>query len=353
MIKVIEFIENSFLQNLLINEDITDISYNGEYIYYQHNQLGRQKSNIIIDNQKALDFLRHIANLTEQLFSFSNPILDVSVGHYRINGVGPTLARKKYQKVTTFSIRIGRTKTFKQGLTMVNDNSINNLLKHLIKAKISIVIAGPTGSGKTELQKYLISLMEDNQRIIVIDNVLELEGVITNNHLDINIWQTNDNVKEGKFSYLVENGLRSHPDWLIVAEARGQEMVDVLTSAMTGHPIITTIHSQDIFSIPNRMTRMVLSSNIHLQYQDTLFDVKEHFPILIYLKKGIDNKQKIIRYIEAIGEMDSKQKNINIIYQIDKGIKKYRPISTKLINRLKDNHGLEKPIAFINNINEQ
>ena len=73
--KTITFLENSFLKDLFTKEDITDISYNGQDIYYVDNFLGRLKSNISITKQEAKDFVRQIANLTEKQFSFQNPNL--------------------------------------------------------------------------------------------------------------------------------------------------------------------------------------------------------------------------------------------------------------------------------------
>ena len=97
------FIEESFLKPLLEMDDITDISYNGKDIYYFHNQLGRQKSDIKISNDDAKAFLRHLANITEQQFSYSSPYLDISLGKYRLNATFNSIARMNNEKVFTFS----------------------------------------------------------------------------------------------------------------------------------------------------------------------------------------------------------------------------------------------------------
>ena len=68
--KLITFIENSFLYELIKDEDITDISFNGYSLYYLHNFKGRKESKIKISNTDAKDFIRQIANLTEKQFSF-------------------------------------------------------------------------------------------------------------------------------------------------------------------------------------------------------------------------------------------------------------------------------------------
>ena len=86
-VKTIDYLEQSFLKPLLSSSNITDISYNGKDIFYVDNDLGRLKSDIVIDKQAAKDFVRQIANLSEKQFSFQNPKLDVSFGKYRFNAL--------------------------------------------------------------------------------------------------------------------------------------------------------------------------------------------------------------------------------------------------------------------------
>ena len=78
------------------------------------------------------------------------------------------------------------------------------------------------------------------------------------------------------------NCLRSNPDWLIVAEARGEEMLEVLNSSLTGHPIITTIHALDIYNMPNRMARMIMMNPQKLRFDDVYRDISHNLRFYIY-----------------------------------------------------------------------
>jgi len=322
------FLSTSFLQPLLENPEVTDIAFNGDAIFYQHNQLGRLKSEIIITKEAAFDFIRQLANLTEQLFSYSSPILDVSIERFRINAVHPAIGRKHFERATTFSVRVGHI-----GITAIEEDplfmppEVNQLFLAILKLHASIVIAGKTGTGKTELQKYLLQRMEPNARIVVIDNVLELEGVSSNALLDISLWQMSDQVNEASFSDLIRNALRSNPDWLIVAESRGKEMLDILNSAMTGHPVITTLHSQDVYSVPSRMTRMALMNDEHLRYDEVFHDVVIHFPFIVFLEKGKEKNLKIVRRIKAIAEVSNEEKNnIHVVFENMNGKLYFHPL---------------------------
>ena len=99
--KAIYYIENSFLASLIKDKEVTDISYNGESIYYVSNSLGRKKSNIEIEQQVVRDFLRQISNLSEQQFSFTNPNLDTSIGKYRINATHQSVGKINNEDVAS------------------------------------------------------------------------------------------------------------------------------------------------------------------------------------------------------------------------------------------------------------
>ena len=304
--KTVSFFEESFLKDLLSNDKVTDISYNGQDIYYVHNDYGRVKSDIALDKVTAKDFIRQIANLSEKQFSYSNPELDVSFGRYRFNALHQSICRKNNEESVCFSIRIASSSLrFKESDSLSEE--IKELLQVLINSNVSIVIGGQTGSGKTELQKYLISLMKEYTRTIVIDNILELDQLKLDKDLDLNIWQVDEKRESASIQNLVRNALRSNPDWLIVAESRGKEMLDVLNSSLTGHPIITTLHAFDINSMPHRMVRMVMMNEQKMAFEDVYSDISYHMRFYIYLKRKYSSNGVVQRYISSICYLNDKK----------------------------------------------
>lgn len=340
--KTITFLENSFLKELITKADITDISYNGQDIYYVDNFLGRLKSKISITKQEAKDFVRQIANLTEKQFSFQSPNLDVSFGKYRFNSVHQSICRKNNEECVCFSIRIASS-----ALRFESDNSLDEttreLLSVLINSGVSIVVGGITGSGKTELQKYLISIMKESTRVIVIDNILELDQFVSKSDLDLNIWQVDDKREEASIQNLVRSALRSNPDWLIVAESRGKEMLEVLNSSLTGHPIITTIHAFDMSSMPIRMTRMVMMSDHNTSFDDIYNDISYHMRFYIYLKRKYLTNGKVKRYISSIGYLNGKK--MEEIYGSDGKTKRTNVLSNEAKNLLDTSNTSHRFIA--------
>ena len=331
--KIISFIENSFVGELLKNENITDISFNGLSIFYMDNNIGRKESDIKITNNDAKDFVRQIANLTEKQFSFQNPILDVTAGKYRINAVHGSIARFDEEGVVNFAIRVASEKPRITDDSGFLTKELISLLKTLIKSGISMVIGGTTGTGKTEFQKYLLNKMPSATRVIVIDNVLEINQKAINPSIDLNVWQFDDRNAALGIQSLVKNALRSNPDWLIVAESRGGEMLEILNSAMTGHPIITTIHALSVENMPYRLSRMVMMNDKKSNYEDVYSDVCNNFPIYFYLKRTIDKKGRVNRYIDSIAYLDPNGKQ-HLIYALNNGKHIYHRFPVSFLNQL-------------------
>ena len=312
--KLKEFLETSFISPLLEKEGVTDISYNGEYIFYQSNKFGRRKSEIDVTPSQVASFLRQIANYSEKQFSFLDPILDVSFSRYRINATFLSLTRVRNKKSYSFSIRIAY-----EGSVLENDDSFfgensKRILLKAIKNKQSIVIGGETGAGKTELQKYLLMRLEPSSRVIVIDNVEELEMVRADDNLDLTSWVVDERNKKASYASLIKNALRNNPDYLVLAESRGEEMLDALNCVMSGHPIITTMHAKDIKAMPCRMARMAMMGEKKLEYDDLLGDIYHHFSLFVYVKRELIDGQ-VRRFIEAIARPNEKKKTVEIVYE--------------------------------------
>ena len=332
-VKALRFIEESFLSPLINNADVTDISYNGESIYYLHNYLGRKKSDIQISENDARGFIRQIANLAEKQFSFQTPKLDVSIGRFRINAVHPSIGRKKNEHCLNFAIRATSSEPIINNSSSFLDAPLITLIKVLLQSKISILVGGLTGCGKTEFQKYLIRSIPEFTRVIVIDNILELDNLKLDHDIDINIWQADEKNKEATIQELVKNALRSNPDWLIVAESRGKEMVEVLNSAMTGHPIITTLHAMDVNGMPTRIGRMVLMNEQSQDFDILMQDIYYNFRLYVYLKRKISKEGIVTRYIEEISEFDQ-EGNKHVIYEFKDDIKSIYKIRKEFLSLL-------------------
>ena len=316
--RLTHYLESSFLAPLLSIKTVTDISYNGERIFYEDAMEGRKAYEEEVTSTSVGNFLRQIANFSEKQFSYMCPILDVSFSRYRLNATYLSLTRVKDEKSYSFSLRIG-----KEGSAISEEDQAfwgngKEILLGALARKESIVIAGETGAGKTELQKFLLLHLPPAHRVIVIDNVEELELSRGDGLLDLTSWLVDDRLPSSSFPALIRNALRNNPDYLLVAESRGGEMLEALHCVMSGHPIITTLHAKDIESIPSRITRMAMMAGERLVYEETLADVYHHFPWYVYLKKEIRDG-KVTRYVQSIGKANEKERRVELVYEAKGG----------------------------------
>jgi pilus assembly protein CpaF len=289
-----EVIETSFLASYLFQEDITDITFNGQHLYVQSTTQGRFATGIKLNYETVYEWVKQLANLMNVPFNYSEPLLDLSIDRYRLFAVGPSVARKGFERTVTFALRIHHHLHAIPSLFLKEGSPWSALLDICIQKRFSIVISGMTGVGKTQLQKEILSRLTPSTRIIVLDNILELDGLELT-HLDVTMWQHRP--KTG-LNILIEAALRSHPDWLLIAESRGRDFIHVLNSVMTGHPIITTLHSESLLSTDQRMIRMMLMDDQTVPLELLTRDIQTHFPVLIHLKKSYT--KPIERWIEGI-----------------------------------------------------
>ena len=312
--KVALFVESSFLAPILDIKGVTDISYNGESLFYATSQYGRKRSGIMVNPEQVGAFLRQIANMCEKQFSYMSPVLDVTFSRYRLNASFGSIVRVYEQKSYSFSMRIARDGSAVSDDDRFFPGKTRKILLEALANKESIVIAGQTGAGKTELQKYLLLNMKPATRVIVIDNIGELERARGDGLIDLTFWMVDERYPDSSYVGLVKNALRNNPDYLIVAETRGGEMYAALGAVMSGHPIITTLHAKDIHSIPYRMARMAQLNDAHLVFDDLIGDIYHHFGLMVYV--SVDEKNGALRRrITALGRVDEKTRSIKMLYE--------------------------------------
>ncbi|MCI5745354.1 MAG: Flp pilus assembly complex ATPase component TadA, partial [Erysipelotrichaceae bacterium] len=188
----VKLVENSFLKGIF-NDNVTDVSYNGVSFYAQDNEIGRYMLPIKISSDEVFSFIKKIANYMLKPFTNKTPSLDVSFGDYRLNAIHPFIARSNNQKVVTFSLRrITTILKIKENDPLLCPYFVHDFLKALMLSYQSVLISGQTGSGKTEFQKYLISLMNKNDRLIIIEESYETHVKELFNEMDVTSWIVNN-----------------------------------------------------------------------------------------------------------------------------------------------------------------
>ncbi len=298
---------------------ITDINYNGKQCWVDHLEKGRYP----IEPFSAHDFMQalayKIANYVNLPFNISSPILEAETHQLRISMLHQSVCR------SGLSISIRKTPALlrisDQMMKAYAPNWVNDFLRDAIKGRANLLISGLPGSGKTELVKYLMKGIPAYQRVITIEDSLELR------YGDIHPHKDHVMIKIGPlFDYeaAIKAALRQRPDWICVSEVRGREVMQLIQSCSTGASVLSTVHAENAQSIPQRLLHMmpdvdVTNTNLLALVHSTI-DLGIHLEIQSS-SKGIRRKIKEIVYFHLDGNF--KPKNI-VIYSDNGKYPEYR-----------------------------
>ena len=130
----------------------------------------------------------------------------------------------------------------------------SQFLESVVKSKINAAICGMTGSGKTELVKWMMQFTGDEERIITIEDTRELHLEQVYPTKDIVELKVNENIN---YENAIKACMRMLPTWLLLSEARGPEVKDLLKCISTGAKICTTLHADNAASNPHSFSEYV------------------------------------------------------------------------------------------------
>ena len=252
-----------------------------------------------------------------------------------MNFVHDSIARNGIAAVfrkTPAKIRLEKSKLLNEKYVTL---SIHDFLINCVKGHCNMIVCGETGSGKTELVKYLASHTAENEKIITIEDTLEL-------HLD-RIYPTRDIVAMktnniASYSDVLVTCMRQNPKWILLSEVRSAEAVTaVRNSISSGHNILSTIHADKAESIPLRMYSL-LESNIDVeQFLKTIY---RYVQIGIFVRGRYSPKEKrFVREIAGVTEFyvtddTNEPKSNNIYLKNVAGEETYNEPTEYLINYL-------------------
>lgn len=284
------------LYPLVRNDRITDINWNGRQLWIDHLDRGRYCSNILLEAAFIQQFTSHISNVVSLNFNKHTPLLEAEANGLRISIIHESYARSGR------SISIRKSPPIKRlyDEMMIQEQyctkEMLDFLKNCVKAHMNIVICGQVGSGKTELLKYLTQFIPGNERVITIEDTLEIHySTIYPDKDGIEI-----KVDPERFSYTqaIKASLRQLPNWILLSESRGDEVRYLMESLTTGHYCMTTIHTDDVRKIPERIRNMIRDSYAAKRIGRETYIFLD---ICILIRKTVGSNRMIRRYIDQIG----------------------------------------------------
>ena len=318
------------------NDDITDISYtnNGQIWLRSLTQGSYRVENPNINNAVVEKLAFQCSNVMGTTFNNANPFLDAESPELRLNFVHESIATNGIALVirkTPAKIRLKEETLLKEDYVT---KDIHDFLIKCVLGHCNIMVCGETGSGKTEFVKYLASHTRENEKIITIEDTLELHLDKIYPHRDIVAMKTNN---IASYSDVLVTCMRQNPKWILLSEVRSAEAVSaVRNSISSGHNILSTIHSDKASAIPHRMYALMESELDVEQFLNTIY---RYVQLGVHIKAYYSKKYgKFHREIDEITEFyvdDDNKPVYNVLYQklMDGTIKKKNP-SQHLIDSL-------------------
>ena len=292
------------ITELLDDKNVTEIMINSpNEIYIEVDGiLSRDKSISFINDEHIIRTIQRIIQPLGRTIDSANPMVDSRLPDgSRINAIIPPLSVKG--PVVTI-------RKFKDDIDSI-DSLIGNgtltpymarFLDACVKAKLNILVCGGTGSGKTTLLNVLSSFIGNEERIITIEDAVELrlkqEHVISLETKNVSY----DQAGEVTIRDLVRNSLRMRPDRIIVGEVRGKEAFDMLQAMNTGHDgSLTTLHANGCRDALNRLETMILMGEIELPIKAVRGYIESAIDLVITVERLSDGKRKVTSISEVVG----------------------------------------------------
>ncbi len=291
------------LDPLIEDESVNEIMVNGkDDIFYEKG--GRiARYDLVFDTVEELEeVIRSIAGQVHREINELNPIVDARLPDgSRVSGVyknvavnGPILTIRKFsESFITIEDLISNG-------TVKEDEA--EFLKALVICGYNLFISGGTSSGKTTLLNALSDFIPEEERVIVIEDSMELKLSHISNIVHMECRNANS---QGKgmvtMADLIKASLRMRPDRIIVGEVRGGEVAEMLQAMNTGHPgSMSTGHGNTCEGMLKRLESMYLMA-IPLDVNAIRAQIAEGIDIMIHVVRDKEGKRRISEMKELLG----------------------------------------------------
>jgi pilus assembly protein CpaF len=291
------------IEPLLKDETVNDILINTHRQIYVERSGRLELSGARFKNEAhLLRIINKIVSTVGRRVDESSPMCDarlldgsrVNVAIKPIAVDGPLVSIRKFSK-RPFSME-----------KLIEINSICHemaaVLVAAVAGRVTILVSGGTGSGKTTMLNALSTFISEDERLITIEDAAELQ--LQQPH--VGRMETRPPNIEGKGEIrqreLVKNALRMRPDRIVVGECRGEEAFDMLQAMNTGHEgSLTTIHANTTRDALSRLEQMVGMAGFPMTIQSVRSQIASAIRLVVQLQRLSDGKRRVISMSEVTG----------------------------------------------------
>ena len=310
------------LEPLLKDPSVSDILVNRADLVYAERHGILEKTEVRFrDDRHLLLVIDRIVSRVGRRVDEASPMVDARLPDgSRVNAIIPPLALDG----PCLSIRrFGSGPVTADTLVKLQSISLEMLqtLAAAVKARISMLISGGTGAGKTTFLNLLSSFIPPKERLVTIEDAAELQLQQEN----VVRLETRPPNVEGQGAIrqrqLLINSLRMRPDRIIIGEVRGDEAFDMLQAMNTGHEgSMTTIHANSSRDALSRLESMVATANLNLPERAVRQQIASAISVVVQIARLSDGTRKVINISEITGQEEDVISMQDIFNFVRKGI---------------------------------
>lgn len=291
------------LEPLMRNPDISDILINGPDNCYA--EIKGVLQPIVIpfkDEAHLLRVINKIVAAVGRRIDESNPMCDARMADgSRFNAAirpiaidGPLVSIRKFSKN---KLSLEKLVEFKALAPQIAE-----VLRHAIAARMTTIISGGTGTGKTTMLNALSAFINEKERVITIEDAAELALHIPHVGRMETRPASNEGTGEIKQRDLVKNALRMRPDRVILGECRGEEAFDMLQAMNTGHEgSMATIHANAPRDAISRLEQMLGMTGMPMTVASIRSQIASAIHLVVQLTRLSDGQRKVTSVAEITG----------------------------------------------------
>lgn len=328
------------LQDLSQKKGITEIVVNDPKRVFVEREGNFIQLNVPLTAKDIQDFCQDVAKINQRHLNIEHPILDGTLPDgSRINIIQSPYAHSS--SAITIRKFLRTIKSFDDSPMVFNlGPKWVHFLKAVVKSRMNIIVSGGTGVGKTTFMNLLLGELPLNERIVTIEDTLELSFKTPNlvrleSGAKTMMSQTGLSTRE-----LVKNTLRMRPDRIIIGEIRGGEFFDLLQAMNTGHEgSMSSLHANNPTECFNRMENLYLMAGHEVPFQVVRRQIASAVDYVIQLSRDRNGK-RIVSEIREITGMESSNILSQVIGFFDDGELKFTGLTPKNMERFHADAGL-------------
>lgn len=301
--------------------------------------------NVQLSRHDVEEFLQDVAKQNGKIFNREQAIMDARLPDgSRLNAIGepycdghPAISIRRYQR---------HIKRFDDNPNIfgLNEKWVE-LFKALVSARFNIIVSGGTGTGKTTFLNLLLNELSNQERVVTIEDTLELNFSVPN----LVRLEAIRNMSDGKFYYstrdLVKNTLRMRPDRIIIGEVRGDELFDLLQVMNTGHEgSMSSIHANTPYEALSRMETLYMLAGYEVPYHVIRRQMASAIHFIVQIARDSDGNRVLHSLIQVTGMENDRITHQTILERDEGGILRHTGITPKFMDRLNERGGI--PLDF-------